>query len=252
MPFMKLRYLILTMLFTLRWAVAPAAGVVQLSSLTNSTLQDLINMGSTPVAVGPYQFSNFSFIDASSGAAQTAAQVKVMSFATGGFGLQFVTNWFAADGSLLDEVIAYDVTTTDPTQAIGRIDLFSNSTAPAPANGTFTSTTLASQVPGGQTASPVLSTYNDGFTSPVDTTKPDVNYTFTSLVPQDQLHIIDTYIAISTPANGNVAGGVTTASVLQNTFVPVPEPAKSIWILLLPIGLTMGLSRPRRQGPGLV
>jgi cytosine/uracil/thiamine/allantoin permease len=112
--------------------------------------------------------------------------------------------------------------------------VLSNGTAPAPASGTFTTATLLTSLIGGGTAAPLLSTYNDGFTSPIDTTKPDTNYATESLPQQLQLNVIDTLFAISTPADSSTAGGVATASVLQNAFSPssIPEPTQPGWIFL--------------------
>ncbi len=237
------------MLLALGCSASSSRGALQLSALSNPTLQTLMDMGSAPVAVGPYLFDDFSFVDASSGTSRTAAQIQVQAFTTNGYGLQFVANWFAADGSMVNDVIAYDVQASSPAQPIGQISLLSNGTAPVPVSGTFTTATLISSLPSGATAAPVLSTYNDGFTTPVDTTKPDVNYSLQSLYPQTALHIIDTLFAISTASNSNNTGGVATASVLQNAFVPssIPEPSQPGWVLLPMIGLVSSMGRQWRR-----
>jgi hypothetical protein len=228
---MRPRHFWIALFLTLGGAAANGYGAVELSSLNDPTLATLVGMGSTPVAVGPYQFSNFAFTDASSGAAHTSAEIQVQGFGTNGFGLQFVSNWFAANGTLVDDVISYDVKTSDPASAIGQISLLSNGTAPVPASGTFTTSTLISSPIGGGTAAPLLSTYNDGVTSPVDTTKADINFALESIPHQLQLHVIDTFVAVSSTNNG---GGVATASVLQNAFIPasIPEPTQTGWIFL--------------------
>lgn len=123
----------------------------------------------------------------------------------------------------------------------------SNGTAPVPTSGTFTTTTLVSQVAGGATAAPVISTYDDGITTPVDTTKPDIDYTQVALDPQVQLHIIDTVFESSTAPGGQTTGGVATESIVQNAFVSIPEPSQLTWVLL-PIGGLIGAFGRRRVG----
>lgn len=132
-------------------AASTGSGAVLLSSLTNPTLQTLINMGTAPVAVGPYDFSDFGFIDASTGTARTAAQIQVQAFSNNGYGLQFVSNWFAANGSMVDDIISYDVQAAAPPTSIAQISLLSNGTAPVAVTGTFTTNTLISSLIGGGT-----------------------------------------------------------------------------------------------------
>ncbi len=213
--------------------------IMPLSSLISPTLQSLINMGTSPVAVGNAEFSNFSLINALPGTGVSASQIQVQPYTTGGDGLQFVSSWSAANGSEVDEVISFDVQTIDSTKPITQISLLSNGTAPVPTTGTFASTTLISQLLNGAAAAPVISTYNDGVTMPIDTTKPDINYAQTTLAAQTQLHIIDTLFEDSTAPGTTTSGGVATESVVQNSFVSVPEPA-GLGLILLPIGGFIG------------
>jgi hypothetical protein len=149
----------------------------------------------------------------------------------------------------VDDVISYDVQATNFSQSIAQISLLSNGTAPVPAAGTFTTTSLIASLPTGATAAPVLSTYNDGYTAPVDTTKPDTNYSLQSLYPQTDLHIIDTLFAVSTEADSTDSGGVATASVLQNAFIPssIPEPSQPGWLFLPMVGVMSLLGRRRQM-----
>jgi hypothetical protein len=238
----------IALLIAVGCAASRSNGVVALSSLNDPTLQTLISMGSTSVAVGPYDFSNFGFIDASTGVAHTAGQIQIQSFSNHGYGLQFVASWYASDGADANDVISFDVAAADPTKPIAQISLLSNGTAPVAVPGTFTSNTLISSVIGGTAAAPVISTYNDGFTMPVDTTRPDVNYAIISMDPQEDLHIIDTLFAISTAANDDNSGGVVTESVLQNGFFPgaIPEPGHTGWIF---VPLAIVVMTGRRSGP---
>jgi hypothetical protein len=223
-------------------------GAISLASLNNPTLQTLIDMGPASVTLGQYEFSDFSFVDASTGTAYTASQIQVQASTASGFGLQLVSNWYAAGGSKVDDVIEFDVKSTSPTSAIGEISLLSNGTAPMPVPGTFTTTTLIASVPGGGTAAPVLSTYDDGYTTPVDNTKPDIDFAETSLFPQQELEVIETLTANSAAPAGLNSAGVATASVLQDSFVPViiPEPAQPGWIFL-PMAVVVATSRRRRS-----
>jgi hypothetical protein len=228
---MKPSHFWIALLLTAGLAGPPCTGAITLYSLDNPTLATLINLGSTGVWVGDDEYYGFSFLNAIPGSSISAADIQVEPYTTQASGLQFISSWFAADGSYVDTVIAYDVVAS--AQPIGEINLLSNGTAPAPAPGTFTTTTLVSELANGQTADPVLSTYDDGVTYPVDTTKPDVDFAQASLYPQeDELHIIDTIFASSTAATNTSGGGVATASVIQNAFVDVPEPMRQGWIFL--------------------
>ncbi len=228
-------------------AASRGYGAVQLSSMSDPTLETLIAMGSTPVDVGPYQFNNFSFVDASSGATYTPGEIQVQAFNSNGYGLEFVSNWFASNGTMVDNVITYDVSDTTSAQPIAQVNLLSNGTAPEPVTGTFATTSLIASIPRGSTAAPELSTYNQGSTASAG--QPNVNYAYETLTPQPQLSIIDTIFAISTPAGVGSTGGVATASVLQNSFAPasVPEPALPVWILLPMLGAATTGRRSRHQ-----
>lgn len=228
---------------------APAMAVVQtLSSLTNPTLQTLISMGSTPVCVGGIQFSHFSLVNTLGAGGVTSDQIQVLP-SNSGTGLQFVSSWFAANGSYVDEVLTFDVQSMDAAKPINQISLLSNGTAPAPTPGTFTTTTLVSETPGGSTAAALISTYDDGFTSPVDTTKPDINYAQTALAPQPELLISDTVFESSSAATGSSSGGVATESIVQNTFVQqVPEPGPIAWVLIPTAAVISQLNRRASVG----
>ena len=242
---MNLKHLIIALSLATGCAASSGYGAVQLSSLTDPTLQTLITMGSAPVVVGPYQFSDFDFTDASTGASSTAAQIQVQPLTTNGYGLQFVANWFAANGTMVDDVVSYDVQTTNPPQPVTQISLLSNGTAPVPVTGTFTTATLIASLPGGGTAAPILSTYNDGLDTSID-----VNYAVENLPQQPQLHVMDTLLAISTPAGAETTGGVATTSVLQNAFTPasIPEPSQPGWIFL-PMAVVVTASGRRWRKP---
>jgi hypothetical protein len=227
-------------------AVPASASVETLTSLPDPTLQTLITMGSTPVSVGQLEFSDFSLVNTIGAGGVTAEQIQVLP-SNSGVGLQFVSSWFAADGSYTDEVVSFDVRAMDSSKPICQISLLANGTAPAPATGTFTTTTLVSELPDGVTAAPLISTYDDGFIVPVDTTKPDVDYVQTGLVPQPELLISDTIFESSTPAGGSGSGGVATESIVQNAFslVQVPEPGPLAWLL---VPTTVVISQLNRRG----
>jgi hypothetical protein len=244
---MRAKHYWIAVLISCLGAASPSFAVVQtLSSLPNPTLQTLVNMGSTPVAVGGLEFSDFSIVNTLGAGGVTADQIQVLP-SNSGTGLQFVSSWFAANGSYVDEVLSFDVQAMDSTKPISQISLLSNGTAPAPTPGTFTTTTLVSELPSGATATGLISTYDDGVTVPVDTTKPDVNYVQTALAPQPNLQISDTIFESSTAASGSSTGGVATESIVQNTFaqapVQVPEPTPMSWILVPTAAVVSQLNR---------
>ncbi len=246
---MKLRTIILAMLMLFGVCTSRSLGAVDLSSLSSPTMQTLMDMGNSGVVVGGEEFYNFSYI--AGAGSTTASQVQVQPVSDTGSGLQFVANWFAADGTSVSDVISYDVEAVNAWQSIGSIDLFSNGTAPAPVSGTFTTTTLTSQTMQGTPAAGALSTYNDGVTFPLDTTQPDVNYASTTVVPELQLRITDAIFADSTAASSGGSGGVATISVVQNSFGVIPEPSAAGWIFPPAAILVTGVHRCRRHRSGL-
>jgi hypothetical protein len=244
---MKTKRLIFVM-FCLGLAAAensPAA--VQLSTLPTPTLQTVMNLGAAGVTVGNEQFYNFNFIGSNlSGGPAAASQILIQPITTAnGDGLQFVSIWNAANGTAVSDIITYDVAATALAADPAWIDLFTNGTAPAPTAGTFTTTTLTAQTLSGAPAAAILSTFDDGVTVPIDTTRPDVNFAAAAFTPQPALQITDSVFADSTsPSSGN-AGGVATLSVIQNTFGSVPEPANLYWFFP-PMALLLS-SRGRRR-----
>jgi hypothetical protein len=205
-------------------ALPAGAAVVPLSDLVSPNLQTLINLGGNGISVGDEVFSNFSLVNALPSSGVSASQIQVQPYSVGGNGLQFVSSWFAANGTYVDEVLSFNVQAIDPTKPIGTISLLSNGTAPAPAPGTFTTNTLVSLLVGGGTAAPVITTYNDGIAAVPGSTSPDVNYAQTTLIPQDELQISDTIFESSSASNGTNSGGVATESILQNVFTDAACP----------------------------
>jgi hypothetical protein len=240
---MKTRRLIFLILCLGAAAARTSQGAPVLSTLQDATLQTLIDLGSTGVTVGSDQFYNFDFVAGAGNGPSTASQIQVEPFTNNGTGLQFVGSWLAADGTYASDVITYDVAATRTSEKPTWINLFSNGTAPAPATGTFTTATLTAQSTLGVPAGSVLSTYNDGATFPVDTTKPDVNFATTSFIPQGTLQITDAIFADSTAATASDNGGVATISVIQNSFGAVPEPSMMPWIGLAAVFLFIGAAR---------
>ncbi len=243
---MKHHKMISAMLILGAGTAGTGRAAIQLSSLQNPTLQTLIDLGNTPVTVGTEQFSNFDFVAGSASGPSSASQVQVKPINNSGSGLQFVATWFASNGVNVSDVISYDVQPVSPSDSTSWIGLFSNGTAPAPASGTFTTTTLTTQTSVGASAASLLSTYNDGITSPIDTTKSDVNFSTVPVLSADVLQITNSIFAASTPATSGNPGGLATISIVQNTFGSVPEPAFFGWILIPAVLVGSGLMRRPR------
>jgi hypothetical protein len=213
----------------------PAAGAVSLAALASPTVQTLIDLGSSGAIAGDARYFDFSY--AGSADAPAAGGVAVQEVTSGAdAGLRFVASWTAENRALVSSTISYDVAPLDASDPIDRIDLLANGTAPLPAALTFVTTTAYATTAGGQAAGPVLSTYDDGRTTPVDRTAPDTDaVTAAVTVPQAELSVTDTLTA----AAGS--GGLATASVVQNTFglaaTAVPEPGAGATLALAVAGL---------------
>ena len=138
----------------------------------------------------------------------------------------------AAATPLSSSTITYDVAPVDGTD-LAAVSLLANGTAPVAAVGTFVSTSLWAVSDAGTPVTPVLSTYDDGRTTPTDTTAPDVDAASAALVlPQAELSVSETVTAVS------AGGGVATASVVQNGFAAaaVPEPTAVGWAVAAAVG----------------
>jgi len=205
-----------------------------------STLQDLINAGHTGIIIGDKQFYDFSYIGSpTSGAnpAPTASQISVAQAPGSNIGLSFSYAWQSADGFDQDSVIRYSVHTLDSAAQmfIDGVGLNFNGTAPVPGaltNATVTETvsTLSGNVLG------QLTTFDDGAGGQKDT-----DNSFLTVNPATRDITVTKDIQVHSTGTGN-GGGVSTISVVDNTFHQIPEPAS---IGLLSLG-ALGLLARRR------
>ena len=214
-------------------AARPAGAAVTLGSLSQPTVQTLIDLGNSGAIAGDARYFGFAY--AGTAAAPAADQVRVQAVDTGS-GLRFVGSWVADDGAALSSTISFDVAPADPAggDAVGQVNLLSNGTAPVPAGRTFVTATATAQTTGGTLAAPLLTTYDDGRSFPVDTTAADVDTASAPLAtPQSQLAVTDTLTAVAGP------GGLATASVVQNgfTFVTTAVPEPAMGLTLVAVGL---------------
>src|SRR5579859_5104749 len=92
-----------------------------------TTLQTLIDAGSTGITIGDKTFYNFSY----QGSPATAADIGVTRSDTNDIGLQFSYNWQSSNGLNEDSVIRYcvHVNDTTPQNLINGVGLAFNGTA---------------------------------------------------------------------------------------------------------------------------
>lgn len=209
-----------------------------------STLQDLINTGANGVVIGDKRFYNFSYIGSPTSGpnpAPTASQISVAQSALpgGNIGLSFSYAWLSAEGFNQDSVIQYCVqvvpgTTGAAGNLIDGVLLNFNGTAPVP--GTLTNATVTETVQDlNGTTLGQLSTFDDG---PGGQTNTDQ----TKLMLAPPLGGICVTKDIQVHSTGATGGGVSTISIVDNTFHQVPEPAS---LGLIALGLPL-LARRRR------
>lgn len=211
-----------------------------------SSLQDLINSGANGVVIGDKRFYNFSYIGAPTSGpnpAPTASQISVAqsSLPGGNLGLSFSYAWLSAEGFNQDSVIQYCVQVVPGAAGTGNlIDgvlLNFNGTAPV-TGGPLTAASVTESVtdlngnPLGQ-----LSTFDDGPGG-----NPNTDQTKLMLSPPLSAICVTKDIQVhSSPASSG--GGVSTISIVDNTFHQVPEPAS---LGLIALGLPL-LARRRRS-----
>ena len=216
------------------------AAVSPLASLDSPTVQSLIDLGADGILSDDVRYFDFSYAASANAPAADAVQVRSTSD-----GLRFVADWTADGGSNLSSTIRYDVEPVDASALIDRVDLLANGTAPVPAAGTFVAaSSWAMPVADASAASLLLSTYDDGHTTPDDTTFADTDSVSAPLpVPQSELAVTDTLGVVA------AADGVAIASAVQNGFdlasTPVPEPAATAVLGLLTLRLAS--RRPTRK-----
>jgi hypothetical protein len=218
----------------------PTSAAMTLSSLSNPTVQTLIDLGSDGVVSGEARFFDFSYAGTSSAPAAAAVDVQAIG-SDDNSGLRFVGSWLASGGSASSSTISFEVAPlTNGT--VATINLLANGTAPLPAAQTFVTATTSTDTASGSPLAPLLSTYDDGRTFPTDTTAADVDSasaTFTA--PQSLLAVTDTLTVVGG------SGGVATASYLQNGFsfnalsaTAVPEPGLGLALAVVVLGCRRG------------
>ncbi len=233
---------------TVAWAMTasarPAAAAVSLASLGGATVQTLIDLGGDGVTAGHERYYDFAYSPSAGATAATAVRVQGTT-AGAADQLRFVSTWLASGGRTVGSTVSFDVAPVDPGSGIAQLSLLSNGTAVVPAAGTFVTDTASATTPGGEPAGPVLSTFDDGRTTPVDTTGPDVDSALAATVAvEPALSVTDTVTATS------AGPGVATASVVQNGFTVAPVPEPTAVVVVLAAAASPALARRRRRVAG--
>lgn len=200
-----------------------------------STLQDLINAGSTGITIGDKTFYNFSY----QGSPATASDITVTQPASSDIGLQFNFSWRSADGVNEDSVIRYcvHVNDTTPQNLINGVGLTFNGTAnPA---GVLTNASVTENVTdlnGNQLAGSPISVIDFG---PGNANNQDSASLVVDPAVRD-LCVTKDISVHSAPAN--LQGGIATIGFVDNTFSQVPEPAS---LGVIGAGALLALKRRR-------
>jgi len=200
-----------------------------------NSLQDLINLGHTGIIIGDKQFFDFSYIGSPTSGpnpAPTAGQISVAQAPGSNIGLSFSYAWQSAEGFNQDSVIRYSVHTLDAAAQmfIDGVGLNFNGTAPVP--GTLTNATVTETV--SNLAGTVLgqtTVFDDGPGGAKDT-----DNSMIAVTPASRDVVITKDIQVHSTGTGN-GGGVSTISVVDNTFHQIPEPASLGLVGLGAIGL---------------
>ena len=185
-----------------------------------SSLQDLINAGSTGVTVDGIRFHDFSYQGAppagttppNPNAAPTASQILVTS-SDAAPGLRFSFAWNSADGLNQDSVIRYSVTST--SGSFNGVGLDFN---PTVTPGVLTSSSVTETI-GDASGSPLgqISVINLGGTNSSNRNSD----TFAVAPPATTLTLIKDISVHSAPTASG--GGTASISFVDNTFIPEPS-----------------------------
>lgn len=224
------------------WAIAAVAAVGALAPAARAdfdpasvtTLQNLIDSGSTGITIGDKTFYNFSY----QGSPATASDITISRPDSTDIGLQFNYNWTSANGNQ-DSVIRYcvHVNDTTPQNYINGVGLkFNGTTDPS---GLLTNASVTESVTDlngvDLSGSPIsVIDFGPGNANNVDSASLTVDPAVRDLCVTKDISVHS--------APGNLQGGTATISFVDNTFSQTPEPAS---LSLLGIGALLAFRRRR-------
>ena len=195
------------------------------AALMPTTLQNLIDDGG--ITYGDKTFSDFAVTGS-----VLPSNIDVVQAPGPNLGLEFQYNWSSSNGENQDTVIHYKVHVNDPAQSINGVGLSFNGK-------------VTGDNPTGLTSASVTETISDAqdnFLGQITVPNGASNSNTFTVSPSTHDLFLDKDIMVHSPVGGS---GTATITLVDNTFMQVPEPAT---LGLLTLAAPALLLRKRRLG----